>query len=793
MDAVAQGQDIEAQRRQNEQRKLQLDEMRDTIAARGIAGKGLAGVGFDLRALSQPGPSGPALPAPSPGQPSVPAGGAPNAGPAPQAAGPGPVPAGMTGGLPGKNLPGGFNPAPMAGQPAPMSGGGQPIGGQPAAPQAPSGSPPPQPAGGSASTQPSPQPQGGGGGAAGAAGGMPKPIGLREFISSVRKANPDATPAQIFKAVEMVSPLLKQDEAAQWHAENNRIKLLDMERKESDFRAREDRLRVQYAEKIAVAKDQNEIKSLKNERDYQLKLLDDDRKRELGMANIAQRDRASERRSEDTHYTADTRRETAKETQDATTQRAVKVQEIKGGQKSEQIAQTGEEQRKTEGVKQEGRMGLEGQKQEGREILQSQKTVDDLRKIDARGRMAMDKQKLSNTGRLEVEALRAEGKWNEALLSANTKREVAKMTADQRKELVEYVEAHRDVRAQQGRDASMDRTLAAIDGRADIAKKALEQRDRALAQRQEQWKESRARLPKNVQENIERSENVGFPLSAIQREAKIYADTGDYSAAVRNLRGQDRNTVVGTINKYISDEMKLTPAELETNKQRFAARSKAVSAFINPNGQTSQRLTSLSVVQEHLDTWKASIDAYQPSSSRPINQFQSWWNRISGKTEVTDIDATAHVVAAEIMKAIGVRGGGGISERQQIAELLGGTQEAKSFGDIVHNMYTGKGGMTIDQAYGIYNKMQELINGQVKGIKEQARIVGIDEAEFRSFMTDRARAAMDRVISGDKPKPPPLGERKDYKDFRPPEIGIIPAFTPRKKDEKPSGYGGMRD
>lgn len=799
MGAVEQGTDIE-------NRRLQNQRMQQQMQITGSDEASLADQGNALRLLyGGGGGQGPSPPAPGPGTPSMPAGGPTGGGPtAPVAAGPGTTPPSFSGGLPGRALPGGFNPAPMSGQPAPLSGGQQPVAGQsqPPAPSAPA----PAPAS-------SPPPTGGGGDA----GGAPRasrdsiippgsfkgggPMTLQQLIQAVKQGNPGISPQRLMRAVNGLTPLLKQEEMVQWRESQNEIKRIDQQRKADQFEAKEYRLRwegaeklrqkdeqitnakVNNADKLTLANLEHERKVIKDQNDHDVKILDMERKREFGEEKIG----AEDRRTESQERIAGEK---------AATTRAVTTEKIEGASALEGKKQEG--RTALEGTKQEGRAALETQRQEGRMELTGEKGRQNIEKLNISNDFKERLHKADNDTKIDIAAMHDANKFDLANASNAFKKWYADQTITAKRELQEYVEGKRDVRAAAGRESKEGIAAA---GR-ESAKERADARNALIAQsiavREKAFEERRARLSPTLQDHLKRSEAEGFDTDSVAREAQYKIDTGEYSPHLKALTGANRTAAVVAVEKYTSEELRPTAQQLENNKRLYANSGKIINAFTDPNKPTGQAIRGMSVLQNHLTTYKEALNAWNPSDNRFSNRIASYLNKEFGGTAATNLDALSHVIGIELLRSLGVKGAGTGSERQEYSAALSSapSPEAKSLLSLASSLAHGPGGITLEQGMGIVGQYQKLIDGQLQGYRKQWEGTLLPASMFDAMLTDTAKEEMQRIKEG-KPtlRPSPLSRTKTFgTEIQQPGPNIAPRMNPpstwRAPNIAPPGFGG---
>jgi hypothetical protein len=395
-----------------------------------------------------------------------------------------------------------------------------------------------------------------------------------------------------------------------------------------------------------------------------------------------------------------------------------------------------------------------------------------------------DQQAQAQTDRLEVVKAKGDEIQGQINLKAEHAAALQALKAEDRAKMQANIESGKDFRTGISLEARMKMQQAGLTERAvegdknravrEALSKALidmkasqfniaeNRRERALAEtvkaRDATREQNRQRFLPETQDLIKRAEAQGFDSKILQAEAEHYKQTGDYSPRVKQMRGIDKNAVMGAVNK-IAEDQGSTAVDRAQARQDYTAEGKAVQQFKNPNSQVGQQVRSLSVVQEHLKTLRQLADAYNPSEMSLFNKFAAYLQGQTGGTTATNLDTAASIVGTEIIKALGVRGAGTLEERRDAASRFGASApEAKGLIDLAFKMAQGKGGTTHAQLYGNIDTAQELINGQLKGVKRQYE-ASTKRKDFEAMLTDTAQEEMKRRS---QPTPPPPREPKKY-------------------------------
>lgn len=98
-----------------------------------------------------------------------------------------------------------------------------------------------------------------------------------------------------------------------------------------------------------------------------------------------------------------------------------------------------------------------------------------------------------------------------------------------------------------------------------------------------------------------------------------------------------------------------------------SAKKAAATAFTS--GQQGNAMRSFAVAGQHLDQLGQLVDAMNNGNSQLVNKIANVYSQQTGNPAVTNFDAAKDVVSKEVTKAI-VAGGGGVSERQELSDMM---------------------------------------------------------------------------------------------------------------------------
>lgn len=173
---------------------------------------------------------------------------------------------------------------------------------------------------------------------------------------------------------------------------------------------------------------------------------------------------------------------------------------------------------------------------------------------------------------------------------------------------------------------------------------------------------------------------------------------------------------------------------LKTNPEwqegRFANANAARKAFAT--GKQGDTVRSLNVSVAHLETLRKLGEALESGDSKAINSVRQTFAEQFGKAAPTNFDTAKAIVADEVAKGV-IGGQTAQSDRETLAASLRRSGSPA-------------------QISGAINTFQELLGGQLKGLRDQYnRSTG--SKDFETFLLPETKEALERDEK--KPKPPP--------------------------------------
>lgn len=158
-------------------------------------------------------------------------------------------------------------------------------------------------------------------------------------------------------------------------------------------------------------------------------------------------------------------------------------------------------------------------------------------------------------------------------------------------------------------------------------------------------------------------------------------------------------------------------------------------------GPAGQQTVSLGTAMRHLDLLREYADAWGGQDFQTLNRVKAAISREFGGTAATNLDTAAHIMGPEIIKAIGVAGGGSAGERESAS-----------------NQFTTASGH--DQIVGAIGVTQGLMRGQLTGKEGQATAAGLTPDKFKNLVGEHEYDRLKQIEGGGTGTPP--AQRKFY-------------------------------
>lgn len=158
----------------------------------------------------------------------------------------------------------------------------------------------------------------------------------------------------------------------------------------------------------------------------------------------------------------------------------------------------------------------------------------------------------------------------------------------------------------------------------------------------------------------------------------------------------------------------------------YGAKQKAARDFTT--GTQGNALRSFAVAGQHLDQLGTLVDALDNGQYPIVNKIANAYAQQTGSTAPTNFDAAKDVVSKEVTKAI-VAGGGGVSERAELANLMSNAK-------------------TPQQLKGVITQYRGLMSAQHDALLQQRRAAGLPDSTLPDYGGTGAPTATPAAPSG---------------------------------------------
>ena len=146
-------------------------------------------------------------------------------------------------------------------------------------------------------------------------------------------------------------------------------------------------------------------------------------------------------------------------------------------------------------------------------------------------------------------------------------------------------------------------------------------------------------------------------------------------------------------------------------------------------GTEGKTIRSMNVAIDHLDTLREAGDALDNHDFTLVNKIINPVTKSLGMPEVTNFDGVKSIVGSEIAKAVSGAGGSALGDREEIRNEINSANGPK-------------------QLRGIIQKYQQLLAGQVNGLRTEHSSAGLPEDEFDKKLTPRTKQVLDTIRNG---------------------------------------------
>lgn len=135
-------------------------------------------------------------------------------------------------------------------------------------------------------------------------------------------------------------------------------------------------------------------------------------------------------------------------------------------------------------------------------------------------------------------------------------------------------------------------------------------------------------------------------------------------------------------------------------------------------GKQGDTVRSMNVAVDHLDTLKEATLALNNGNLPLLNHVMNEYSRNTGSPAVTNFDGIKSIVGSEVAKAVSGQGGSALGDREEIRKEINAANSPQ-------------------QLMGVIHKYQQLMGGQLKGLKTQYEDSGLKD--FDRKLTPRTQ------------------------------------------------------
>jgi hypothetical protein len=175
---------------------------------------------------------------------------------------------------------------------------------------------------------------------------------------------------------------------------------------------------------------------------------------------------------------------------------------------------------------------------------------------------------------------------------------------------------------------------------------------------------------------------------------------------------QSRSAMYGPL---MAEVARLNPGYDET---KYATVQDARKKFTT--GKQGDTVRSMNVAIDHLDTLKEAGDALRNGNMPLFNKIANTYSQNTGSEIVTNFDGIKSIVGSEVAKAV-AGGQMALADREEIRKELSAANSP-------------------EQLNGVIKKFQQLLGGQLKGLKTQYEDAGLKDFDHK--LTDRTKRVL---------------------------------------------------
>jgi hypothetical protein len=178
----------------------------------------------------------------------------------------------------------------------------------------------------------------------------------------------------------------------------------------------------------------------------------------------------------------------------------------------------------------------------------------------------------------------------------------------------------------------------------------------------------------------------------------------------------------------------------EYDATTVTAKKKAANDFTS--GTLGNSMRSFNVAGQHLDQLGTLVDALNNKDTQLFNKIGNAYSQATGSPAPTNFDAAKDIVSKEVVKAI-VAGGGGVTERQELAGLM---DKAKSPA----------------QLKGVIQQYRNLMGAQHDALLQQRRAAGLPDSTLPKYDLGNAEKSFVGAPAGGPSGPVKIASDADY-------------------------------
>lgn len=251
--------------------------------------------------------------------------------------------------------------------------------------------------------------------------------------------------------------------------------------------------------------------------------------------------------------------------------------------------------------------------------------------------------------------------------------------------------------------------------------------------------ENRAQSAEKLTEAKVRSgEGQGLGEGAVEAAAQRYLKTGQLPPNIgRGVQGRSDAAAIQNRAAAMATEQGIDVAELPKRWQKFKASQIAIQRF--ESGKQGDVARSLNVAIDHLSTIDQLAKALKNGDLLLFNRISQTFAEQTGSAVPTNLDAAKAIVGPEIIKAIGIQGGGTGRDRLDAIEKWNRARSP-------------------EQLAGVTETIKKLLAGQVRGLRQQyIKSTGLPAKDFDEMMLPETL----RQLEGSEARPAAAGAVPD--------------------------------